>query len=104
MSLGTVLVGFAILLGVITYIGHPFKHVTGDVDEDIEKWVAEVRKSRTQQQMTKIDVVKPDDTLSPSIVLADDDVINFCHQCGRKVDPEHKFCPGCGTKLMKSEK
>lgn len=37
----------------------------------------------------------PEADLSP----AEENTVNFCPECGKKVTPGAKFCTGCGTKL-----
>ena len=31
------------------------------------------------------------------------DVPNYCNQCGQKLSPEAKFCPGCGLSMKRDE-
>ena len=85
MGIGSILVGVAVALIVGAYLARPFRvaKVTTDLDQAIETWVAFVRAEGA--------VPSPAEKgLEPT---------NFCHQCGRRVVSDDRFCAGCGTLL-----
>ncbi|MCP4538362.1 MAG: zinc-ribbon domain-containing protein [Chloroflexi bacterium] len=91
MSVGSVLVGIAATLIVGVYLARPFRTVAAsdgaNLDRDIETWVAQAR-----SQGVDMDSVK-----------ADAEPVNFCFQCGRRVQSNDRFCPGCGTQLKRED-
>lgn len=92
MSIGSVLVGIAVVLIVGAYLARPFRTVTvgegANLDRDIEAWVAQARPRETEIGSVEVDAEEP---------------MNFCFQCGRRVVPGDRFCAGCGTQLMREE-
>ena len=85
MSVGSVLVGIALTLVVGVYLARPFRVVitseNTNLDQDIEAWVAQVRAEGQGGGGVEMPV-------------------NFCSRCGRRVGPDDRFCPGCGTRLQ----
>ncbi len=57
-----------------------------DVDAAIEK---EVQQLRVKGKAKGESIDEEEDV----------EEINFCPQCGRKIDPENNFCTGCGMRL-----
>ncbi len=93
MSTGSLLIGFSLAVVVIAYVARPFRPSAGKSSRDqvIENWVAEVRAEKTAVGK-EITVEKPP--------AAANEPVNFCAQCGRRVGPDDRFCPGCGTPLQ----
>ena len=87
MSIGSVLVGIAVTLIVGAYLARPFRIVAvgerANLDQDIETWVARARSRGTEAGSAEVDT----------------EPVNFCFNCGRRVGPVDRFCPGCGTQL-----
>ena len=82
MSIGTVLVGIAVVLLVGTYLARPFRKGEAVLDRAIETWVAQVRAEGQPRED------EPGTRCS-----------SHCSQCGRPVHPGDRFCSGCGTPL-----
>ena len=102
MSLGTYLVGASVGLIVAVYVSRPlYKQKKIDTDKIIEQWVSVARSQYgdfTQASEADIPIeVMPVTNVHKSD--HDDESINFCPQCGRRVEADHRFCPGCGTSL-----
>ena len=77
MSLGSFLFGVGVVLLTVVYLARPFSRARAmaDFGRAIDGWV---EKSREGQE------VQPE---------------GFCGQCGRRVGPDDRFCPGCGKSL-----
>jgi hypothetical protein len=77
MSVGSALVGVAVILLTLAYLGRPFRstRALADTDRAIDYWVEELRAEETSEAKRS------------------------CRQCGRDVGPDDRFCPGCGTAL-----
>ena len=110
MSIGTYLVGIAILLLIAAYIGNPFRRVKVDVDSFIEQWVSDARNNLTEDELlTGEDALLTSEESTEEVVILtgaglevfDTESVNFCPHCGRRVEDSHRFCPGCGTQLVK---
>jgi rRNA maturation endonuclease Nob1 len=98
MNVGTYLVGAAILLLVAAFVGSPLRHSKVDTDKAIEQWVANARVKIKDD----ISVSADEQTLVlPVVEITTGEPVNFCPQCGRRVEVDHRFCPGCGKELMK---
>jgi len=79
MGIGSVLVGLAVAILVSAYLARPFRKGTMDLDRAIDTWAGHVRVAgRTES--------------------ADD--VNYCPQCGRRVNSDDRFCSGCGRRLQ----
>ncbi len=95
MSVGSVLVGIAAILIVGAYLARPFRTVVTsggtNLDRDIETWVAQARSQRVETGPVE------------KKANADAEPVNFCFQCGRRVQPGDRFCPGCGMRLQREE-
>ena len=97
--------GAAVLLIITVYVSAPFRRIKVDVDRTIEKWVSAARnqldsgdalsgvETSSVYPEVKVDMGKVD-SLEP---------VNFCPHCGRRVEVDHRFCPGCGTLLLKEQ-
>lgn len=83
MSIGTVLVGIAVVLLVGAYLARPFRKGEADLDRAIESWVAQVRAEGR-----------------PKEGEPEAGSVSYCPQCGRRVRPDDRFCSGCGTPLQ----
>jgi hypothetical protein len=94
MSIGSLLVGIAVLLIVVAYLARPFRPTDGaGVDRTIEAWVSRVQASeRVELQPVDEEARRAEGATSPQ-------TINYCPQCGRPVDSDDRFCSGCGTQL-----
>jgi DNA-directed RNA polymerase subunit RPC12/RpoP len=127
MSLGTILVSLAVVVGVGAYVAWPFRRTDAlgaeaDLDRMVEAWVRRVQTeaARTEVVGNKAEAM-PDSMAQPvesvsarapggsavsAAVTTDtdtDEPANFCPYCGRRVEPDHMFCPRCGRQLMKQE-
>ena len=91
MSIGSILVGIALTLIVAAYVARPFRSARAvtDWDRTIEGWVAQ---ARTTSQGKEAKEPKDRKVEEP---------VNFCAKCGRRVDPDHQFCPGCGAQIKR---
>ncbi|MGC9349611.1 MAG: zinc-ribbon domain-containing protein [Anaerolineae bacterium] len=119
MNPGAILIGVAaaILLGI--YIAQPFRRRVDDLDALIEAWTAQEAKrtaagartapSRLGKKPAAVSPAKEDATEEapveavssvPKEESTQEETINFCHQCGRRVKSHHRFCPGCGARLI----
>lgn len=74
MSVGSILIGVALLLVVGAYLARPFRRTQADLDQALERWVAQVRAEK----------------LAPTA---------FCPSCGQPVAAENRFCRACGKSL-----
>lgn len=104
MTLGSLLIGIAVTLVVVAYLARPFRAERRSVDAQIEAWVAEARRASTASPPASSSEASSSEAGSSEAAsalpaAASDDEINFCPQCGRKVAPDHRFCPGCGYQL-----
>lgn len=80
MSVGTVLVALAIATVLVAYVARPFRREEGDPEAQLERWVQEARSQRSETTGRAT-----------------------CPQCGRPVQADHRFCPGCGAPLPEGE-
>jgi NADH pyrophosphatase NudC (nudix superfamily) len=96
MSVGSILIGIAVLTVVVAYLARPFRSPTGlDADRAIERWVAQLREEERPLQARTAES-------SQSIVEeTSEQAVNYCPQCGRRVDSDDRFCSGCGTRLQR---
>jgi rubrerythrin len=95
MSIGALLIGLAGAILAVSYITQPFSHKqAADVDQVIDRWVADARRKPTVAQPTV-----EQERAAQEKQGVKEEAINFCPQCGRRVASDHRFCPGCGTKL-----
>jgi hypothetical protein len=74
MSIGSILVGMAVLLFLVAYVARPFRRAEVDLDRLIEARVAQVRRER-------------------------DNSAHACPYCGHCAGPDDRFCAGCGAPL-----
>jgi hypothetical protein len=106
MSIGTYLVGAAVLLIVTVYITTPFRRIKIDFDRTIEKWVSAARNqiANGDTSPTAVDTSSGyEDTQDINREVDLYGPVNFCPQCGRRVEVDHRFCPGCGVQLKKEQ-
>lgn len=71
MSLGSILIGVAVMVVIGAYLARPFRRTDSNLDEVLERWVAQVRAEK----------------MAPAA---------FCPQCGQPVAAEDRFCRACG--------
>ena len=117
MSLGALLIGLAAAILLVAYVLSPFRRVarTVDVDAQIEAWVAEARQAggATPVVMTEDATGVPEaratsvpaESVPAGTAGADTSegkTANFCHHCGEPVQPHHRYCPNCGTRLVEA--
>lgn len=98
MSLGTYLIGSAIFLLVAAYVGKPLRRTKFEAEKVIEQWVADAR-----TRLKKVPQESAAESAPESVNrtdLLDVEAVNFCPQCGRRVETDHRFCPGCGAPLQ----
>lgn len=96
MSIGSVLIGLAVLAVLAAYLARPFRSTAGaGVNQTIEAWVTQV-----QLEEAKPTASDDEEELGESArEEAAPEAINYCPQCGRAVDENDRFCSGCGTRL-----
>jgi hypothetical protein len=89
VSVGSVLVGIALLLVVGIYLARPFRAAQAgtDLDQVIEAWVAQVRTQGRESREAEGQGEEEAERIA------------YCPQCGRRVGPDDRFCAGCGTRL-----
>ena len=88
MGIGSILVGVALALLVGAYLARPFRRPEADPDRAIERWVAQARAAAQASGRAEL-----------SLPAGEEEPVNFCPQCGRRVGPDDRFCAGCGTPL-----
>jgi hypothetical protein len=88
MSIGSILVGVALVLGVGAYLARPFRRGRVDLDRAIETWVSQVRVGEGGEE-----------TAAEAAASAVEGAVNYCAQCGRRLGPDDRFCAGCGKPL-----
>jgi ribosomal protein L32 len=94
MTIGALLIGLAAAILAVSYIARPFQRERpANLEETIDRWVAEAKRESSPRRAA------PPSPQPKAATEADEEPINFCPQCGRRVAPEHRFCPGCGTEL-----
>ncbi|TFG69124.1 MAG: zinc-ribbon domain-containing protein [Anaerolineales bacterium] len=99
MSLGTYLIGAALILLIAAYVGSPLRGMKFEAEKVIEQWVSDAR--IRLEKVPHVSIVENKADLVTRNEVVDVEQINFCPQCGRRVEVDHRFCPGCGTPLPK---
>ncbi len=109
VGIGSILVGVAVILVVGAYLARPFRVVRvaegADLDRDIEAWVSQVRAESPIIGAVEADLEPA--TGAAEVYLesvidgaeADPEPVNFCSRCGRRLNADDRFCPGCGTQI-----
>jgi hypothetical protein len=99
VNIGSVLVGGALILVVVAYLARPFRiaRVEDDLDQVIETWVAQARVGELETEG-----LGGAEGVVTALSVEKEDRIAYCHQCGRSVGPEDRFCARCGTLLRES--
>jgi hypothetical protein len=93
MTVGALLVGIAVLGVVAAYVARPFRSTrTAPSEQTIETWIARTRGVGEELERERQQRVTPEPTGSALVV-------NYCRQCGQRVDEADRFCSGCGTPL-----
>jgi hypothetical protein len=113
LSVGSILVGLAVAMVTVVYIARPFRRQNLDVDRAVELWVERARESAARDGAAWEDAAAPVEPASTApvrdtaedkdAVRASEAVVNFCPYCGRRVQPDHRFCPGCGKPLPEGD-
>ncbi len=94
MSLGTVLIGIAALVVVTAYLARPFRSAERDVrDRTIEAWVGQARREASD----RLEPIGP--AVEPGEEPRARRDVNYCTQCGQRVDAGDRFCSHCGARL-----
>jgi hypothetical protein len=80
--------------------GQPMPATTAPVPsvslaETLAELVREEARSREQEE------VRPQETVNVPPTLQQTRVINFCATCGRKLQPDDRFCSGCGKPIKR---
>jgi hypothetical protein len=88
MSVGSILVGIALILGVGAYLARPFRRGRVDLDRAIEAWVSQIR-----------EVERGGKAAAEAAASAVEEA-SYCAQCGRRIGPDDRFCAGCGRPLL----
>lgn len=97
MSIGSVLIGVAVLAVVAAYLARPFRaSAAAGPDRSIEAWVAQVREEERRSRSGE-----EKKSARPVEEGRDDQAVNYCPQCGRRVAPDDRFCSGCGRPLSR---
>ena len=91
MDVGTLLVGIALLMVVVSYVARPLRPTAREPDaaKAIEAWVARVRDAEETGSEPAEAPVPPDQGRP----------VGYCQECGHRVAPDDKFCSRCGTRL-----
>ena len=98
MSIGSLLVGAAVLAVVAVYLARPFRRTAGTgVDRSIEAWVAQVQLEEDE----RAGAGGVEQRGQPIGERAGSQAINYCPHCGRAVDEDDRFCSGCGKRLRR---
>ncbi len=96
MSIGTYLIGAGLFLLIAAYVGSPLNRTKFDADKVVERWVTDARLRLEKSSFSSDDV---SDGVLTATEVVNNESVNFCPQCGRRVEVDHRFCPGCGTPL-----
>ncbi len=81
MTIGALLIGLAAAILAVSYLVRPFQREhSAHLEQTIDRWVAQARDEQSG--------------------AAEEAPVNYCPHCGRRVAPDHRFCPGCGEKLQ----
>ncbi len=87
MDTGAVLIGIAAAIITAAYISAPLRQrdagAVSELDAVIEKWITQASKGKDIK------------TAAPTKTSAE----RFCNHCGRPIQPDHNYCPGCGTRV-----
>jgi hypothetical protein len=107
MSIGSILVGVAVLAVVVAYLARPFRPAAdAGIDRTIEAWVTQVQAARGRAALPDLteDVQqgRVGESAGPAEAETDTRAVNYCPQCGQRVDEHDRFCSGCGTQLRGS--
>lgn len=93
MNTGALLIGLGAAILTAAYIAAPFRRRNAaspaDLDALIERWVAQ------SEPRVEAAVQSPPPT-------SEEGPAQFCHHCGRRIQPDHRFCPGCGARLSEA--
>jgi len=96
MSVGSVMVGVAVLAVVAAYVARPFRTLDAPGgDRTIEAWVARVQR---EGERSGDGVTGNGDTPTSEAPAR---IVNFCPQCGQRVDEGDRFCSNCGARLTR---
>ncbi len=110
MSVGAILMGIAVLAVVVAYLARPFRPTTGaGIDQVIETWVEQVQAEELESRRRPglVEDGRPEhaeEGAKPTEVETAVRAINYCPQCGQRVDSGDRFCSGCGTRLPRPSK
>jgi hypothetical protein len=100
LSVGSLLVGVAVMLVTVVYVARPFRRGEVKADRAVEAWV---QRARSDLDVPTADEPSPVVEPATPVVVGGaphaDAPVNFCPYCGRRVEPDHRFCPGCGKPL-----
>lgn len=101
MTVGSMMIGIAVLAVVVAYVARPFRRTTNArLDRTIEAWVAQARAGGgglAEQGRGEDDKAGPASMKTGTTAEA----INYCPQCGRRVESDDRFCSGCGKRLSR---
>ncbi|MGB9776208.1 MAG: zinc-ribbon domain-containing protein [Anaerolineae bacterium] len=90
MSIGSLLIGLALVLVVGAWLARPFRRAA-DPERAIEMWVAQARAWVPGASLPAPQREEPGPV--------QEEEVNFCPRCGRRVGPEDRFCARCGAPL-----
>ena len=96
MTVGSILFGVAALAIVVAYVARPFRPSGPGLDRTIETWVSQMGALEEGQKETAQATVGTRDAEPPM------DSVNYCPQCGQRVEQDARFCSHCGTRLRRA--
>lgn len=102
MSIGSILVGIAVLALVVAYLARPFRPAgSASVDRTIETWVREVQDEEPDPSKQP-QAEHAGDRMTPADAEPVARPVNYCSQCGQRVASDDRFCSSCGARLRRS--
>jgi hypothetical protein len=121
LSVGSLLVGLAVLVVTGVYVARPFRRGEVAAARAVEVWVRRARSGFEAPGAAKVEVAAAPapaadaaaaDAVATDVAAADAaeaplgagdqeeaQPVNFCPYCVRRVESDHRFCPGCGKSL-----
>lgn len=85
ISPASMMIGLATTWLVVAFVIQPFRKKRTVSDRVIEAWVTDIRGDLTGSANVE--------------TAGSDEPLRYCSQCGRRIEADHRFCPGCGVRL-----
>ena len=102
MSIGSILVGIAVLAVVVAYLARPFRPAdSASIDRTIETWVRQVQDEELDPS-ERAQEEHAGDGMAPAGAEPAARSVNYCSQCGQRVASDDRFCSSCGARLRRS--